>query len=74
MIKVILTVLNSIVAVLLIGVILLQAQGSGLSSTFGGGFTFYRSRRSVERIIIAATIVLAVLFGVLSILLLLPVL
>lgn len=61
-----------IVTILLIISVLLQMQGSGLSTTFGGGGEFYRSKRSIEKLLFWATIVLAVLFGVISILLLLP--
>lgn len=68
----ILTVLDIIVAVLLITVILLQMQGSGLSSSFGGGGEFYRSRRSVEKLLLRITILLATIFAVLSIFLLVP--
>ncbi len=65
-------ILEIIVAVFLIIVILLQMQGSGLSGAFGGGGEFYRSKRSVEKLLIWMTIILASLFGVLSIILLIP--
>lgn len=68
----ILTVIDIIVAVLLIAVILLQIQGSGLSSSFGGSGEFYRSRRSVEKFLLYFTVGLAFLFAVLSLALLLP--
>ena len=64
------SVLEIIVAVLLIIVILLQMQGSGLSGAFGGSGEFYRSKRSVEKLLMWATVVLAVFFGLLSIALL----
>lgn len=64
-------ILQIIISVLLIAVILLQMQGSGLSTAFGGSGEFYRSRRSLERLLIWATIILAILFGALSIVLLL---
>jgi len=66
-----LTVLQIIVSILLITSIILQMQGKGLSATFGGG-EFYRSRRSIEKILIWATVVLTIMFGILAILLLLP--
>lgn len=68
----ILLIVQTLVAVLLIGAILLQAQGSGLSSAFGGSSQIYRSKRSVERMLITGTMVLAILFAVVSILLLIP--
>lgn len=63
----IITLLQIIVALLLIGVVLLQVQGSGISSTFGGAGEFYRSKRSIERMLIWFTIVLTIFFAVLSI-------
>ena len=66
------TIAQIIVAVLLILVILLQMQGSGLSNVFGGGGEFYRSRRSLEQILLTATVILTIFFGVLSVVLLLP--
>ena len=69
----VLNILQIIVTVVLIGAILLQAQGSGLSSSFGGGGgEFYRSKQSLEKLLIFATIILSVLFGVISIILLIP--
>lgn len=65
-----LLVLEIIVAVLLIVCIALQMQGAGLSTAFGGSGEFYRSKRSLERVLYIATIVLAVLFAGISLLLL----
>lgn len=67
-----LTVAMIVVAIALIAVIMLQMQGTGLSSSFGGGGEFYRSKQSIEKLLIWMTIVLAILFGVLSIILLIP--
>jgi preprotein translocase subunit SecG len=55
-----------IVSIALIVAILLQARGTGLSGTFGGDSAVYRSRRGVERRLWQFTIVLLVLFVVLS--------
>jgi len=44
-------ILQIAIPVLLIGTILLQVQGAGLSRTFGGGGEFYRSRQSIEKIL-----------------------
>ncbi len=68
----ILTILEAIVAVLLIGVILMQVSGSGLSASFGGSGETFRSRRSVEKLLVYLTIVLAIVFAIFSILLLIP--
>ncbi|HSX40082.1 MAG TPA: preprotein translocase subunit SecG, partial [Candidatus Saccharimonadales bacterium] len=70
--SVILVILQIIVAACLIGVILLQMQGSGLGSSFGGGGEFYRSKQSIEKMLVYVTIALTVVFGGLSIVLLLP--
>ncbi|MBI2446872.1 MAG: preprotein translocase subunit SecG [Parcubacteria group bacterium] len=56
------SIIQIIISALLIGAILLQARGSGLSSVFGGESTFYHTRRGMEKIIFWATIILAILF------------
>jgi protein translocase SecG subunit len=66
----ILNVIEIVVAALLIGVILLQTQGSGLSASFGGTGESFRSRRSMEKLLVYATAILAVLFALVSLLLL----
>ena len=65
-------ILQIVVSVLLIGAVLLQSQSGGLSTAFGGGGEFYRSRRSLEKVLYMATIALAGLFGLLSVILLIP--
>ena len=49
------------IAMVIIGVLLLQVRGSG-SSLFGEATSTFRSRRGVERLLFRATIVLAVVF------------
>lgn len=61
-----------IVSFLLIGAILLQMQGGGLSGAFGGSGEFYRSRQSLEKLLVWATVGLSFLFGIISIALLIP--
>lgn len=68
----VLVIVQIIIAVLLIIAILLQMSGSGLSTAFGGGGEFYRSRQSVEQYLVWGTVILCALFGIVSILLLLP--
>ena len=68
----VLNVVTIVVAILLIVVIMLQMQGTGLSSSFGGGGEFYRSKQSIDKLLIWLTIVLTVIFGILSIVLLIP--
>jgi len=71
MIETILTFLQIIVCVLIIGGILLQAPEGGLSPVFGGGGEMYRSKRNVEKFLFVATIVLSCLLVVISLALLL---
>ena len=65
-------ILHIIVSLLIIGAILLQSQGGGISPVFGGGGEMYRSKRNVEKFLVIATGVLGVLLAILSIILLLP--
>ena len=67
--KLILTTIQIVVTIALVGAILLQAKGTGLGSTFGGSGELYQSRRGVEKIIFYATVGLSVAFGILSLLL-----
>ncbi len=56
-----------VLSVLLVTLILLQSQGSGLGSTWGGGGETYHTRRGLEKIVFYLTIVCAVLFAVSSV-------
>ncbi len=60
-------ILQILISALLMAAILLQAKGTGLGSAWGGGGEFYRSKRGVEKILFRLTIVLAVLFFIISI-------
>ena len=53
---------QDIIGAFLMIAILMQARGSGLSATFGGDSSVYRSRRGIERRLWQFTILLAVLF------------
>lgn len=66
----IILVIQLIIAIFLIVAVALQMQGSGLSGAFGGSGEFYRSKRSVEKFLYIATIILAGLFAAISLLLL----
>lgn len=70
MVSTVLTVIEIVTSVLLIGAILLQAKGTGLDSSFGGEGEFYRSKRGIERTLLYATIALIVVFGATSVALL----
>lgn len=60
--KQLLQITTLVSAILLIVVVLLQNQGSGLGSAWGGEGNFYRSKRGAEKALFTATIVLAVIF------------
>ena len=57
-----------VIAVAVSSSILLQARGTGLSSTFGGESTAYRSRRGLERTLFRMTVVLIFVYVIVSIL------
>ena len=63
-----LTVFQIITSISLIAIILLQAKGTGLGSTFGGQSQMYHSKRGVEKVVFYGTIFLTILFVILSIL------
>ena len=63
-----LQVAQIVIAVAVGASILQQARGTGLSSTFGGESTAYRSRRGLERTLFRLTIVLIVVYVVISLL------
>ncbi len=61
-----LVIAQTVLALLLIFLIVLQNRGAGLGSAWGGGGEFYGTRRGVEKIIFRATILTAGLFILLS--------
>lgn len=61
------TVIQLVLAIMLISSILLQPQGSGLGQAWGGGGETYHTRRGLEKVVFVATIVLASLFVISSI-------
>ena len=63
----VLEVAQIVIAVAVSASILLQARGTGLSSTFGGESTAYRSRRGLERTLFRLTVVLIAVYVVISI-------
>lgn len=59
-------VLQILVSVFLVVAIVLQAQGTGLGATWGGGGESYHTRRGIEKVLFALTIVGIAMFAVLS--------
>ncbi len=64
--KPVISLIQIIVGILLIVVIIIQQKGSGLGSAFGADLGFYRTKRGAEKLLFYATIVLSVLFIILS--------
>jgi len=62
----VLFIFQIIVSVLLVTAILLQARGTGIGSAFGGGGELYRTKRGFEKLLFSTTIVLGILFVVIS--------
>ncbi|MBU4369462.1 preprotein translocase subunit SecG [Patescibacteria group bacterium] len=57
-----LSIIQMVVAVLLVVCILLQQRGSGLGGLLGGGGEGYHTKRGLEKTIFTATIILAFIF------------
>ena len=62
-----LSIAQIVVAVAVILVTLLQVRGGGLGGIFGQADTVYRTKRGVEKTLFQLTIVLVIIFVVLSI-------
>ena len=62
----IINILMITISVLLIGIILIQVRGQG-GGLFGAAESSYRTRRGIELILFRVTILLVVLFVVISI-------
>lgn len=63
-----LTSIQIIVCLILISLILLQAKGTGLGSTFGGQSQAYHSKRGVEKAVFYSTIITGIIFVIISLL------
>lgn len=61
------TLLQIVVATLLIVTIILQQRGSTTGMTFGGNGESYRTKKGLERLLFYSTIVLAAIFAFISI-------
>ncbi len=59
--------INIVLSVLIVILILIQGKGAGLGSAWGGGGEMFQTRRGVEKITLRITIVLIILFFVISI-------
>lgn len=61
-----LNIAQILVSVALAVVLLLQAKGSGFGAGLGGSTSMFRTRRGIEKTLFQLTIVLVVLFVVIS--------
>jgi len=58
--------LQIILSIIITGCILLQAQGAGFGTSWGGGGETYHTRRGVEKVVFYLTIGAVVLFTLTS--------
>ena len=65
--KNILLIVQIILSSIIVVSVLLQAQGTGLGSTWGGGGETFHTRRGVEKVVYYLTMVALALFVVTSI-------
>jgi len=61
-IKDILTIVQVVLAILLMVSILIQSRGASLGEAFGGSSSFYGTRRGGEKTLFIITVILACLF------------
>ena len=55
-----------VLAVAIVAAVLLQVRGGGMGGIFGQADTVYRTKRGAEKILFQLTIVLVILFSVVS--------
>lgn len=55
-------VIQILSAVILIGLVLIQTKGVGLSGALGGGGEVFYTRRGAEKIIFVSTIIIGIIF------------
>lgn len=65
--KSILLIVNMVLAVGIVALILLQGKGAGLGSAWGGGGELFQTRRGIEKVTLRLTVLLIVLFFIVSI-------
>lgn len=61
------TIIQMVLAVLLVITIILQSRGSKNGMTFGGSGETYRAKKGIERVLFYSTIVFAALFAAVSV-------
>lgn len=67
MLQTVFLVAQIVVSILLVGMIMLQSEGSGLSASWSGGGETYHTKRGVEKVLFIATIAGVVIFTFLAV-------
>ena len=65
--KITITILQIAISLAIIALVAIQGKGGGLGSAFGASNTMYFKRRGVERMVFYFTILLIVLFLIVSV-------
>ena len=61
-------IIQGVLSIVLVALIMLQAQGSGLGSTWGGGGETYHTKRGVEKVVFYLPIAGVIIFTAVSVL------
>lgn len=61
-----LLIINIILSALVVILILIQGRGAGLGSAWGGGGETFQTRRGVEKLTLRITVLLIILFSIVS--------
>lgn len=62
-----LLIANIVLSILIVIFVLIQGRGAGLGSAWGGGGETFQARRGIEKVTMQVTVVLIVLFFILSV-------
>lgn len=65
--RTILLAANIILSVVIVVLILIQGKGAGLGSAWGGGGEMFQTRRGIEKVTLRLTVILIVVFFLISI-------
>ena len=65
--KSIFLIINIILSAIIVVLILIQGKGAGLGSAWGGGGELYQTRRGLEKFTFRLTVVLVVVFLIMSV-------
>jgi len=63
-----LLIVNIVIAILIVVLIMIQGKGAGLGSAWGGSGEIYQTRRGIEKLTFRITVILIVIFFIVSVL------